>query len=173
MYFVFVKESSVSLDKYSWQFAHKAPSLYNLRHYFLFCNSFLPVDSILNCSVFSRQFSVDLDDNCNSICDCDINYFAPICSTNNVTYFSPCYAGCPKEHTVGETKVNSIRINSWYRRTDFVLLVPRYLRSVLVLDNMRALRTSLMMPLILCVQLRVKKCCRLLGFLLELSCLLF
>lgn len=32
---------------------------------------------------------------CNQNCHCQINTFNPICDIeNNITYFSPCHAGC-------------------------------------------------------------------------------
>ncbi|XP_075240906.1 solute carrier organic anion transporter family member 4A1-like isoform X2 [Convolutriloba macropyga] len=37
---------------------------------------------------------VSFDSACNSGCSCDYVYFDPVCGSNDLTYFSPCHAGC-------------------------------------------------------------------------------
>ncbi|XP_064465974.1 solute carrier organic anion transporter family member 4A1-like isoform X2 [Ornithodoros turicata] len=37
---------------------------------------------------------------CNEKCDCNEMLYSPICGKDNVTYYSPCFAGCHKEHFV-------------------------------------------------------------------------
>ena len=36
----------------------------------------------------------DLTDVCNAECSCDSKMYEPVCGSNNIMYFSPCYAGC-------------------------------------------------------------------------------
>ncbi|XP_070533232.1 solute carrier organic anion transporter family member 2A1-like [Ptychodera flava] len=38
--------------------------------------------------------SVNLTTYCNYRCDCDTQTFYPVCGTDDITYFSPCHAGC-------------------------------------------------------------------------------
>ncbi|XP_077990339.1 solute carrier organic anion transporter family member 3A1-like [Glandiceps talaboti] len=40
------------------------------------------------------QENLDLQSSCNDMCNCNQEFYAPICATNGLTYFSPCYAGC-------------------------------------------------------------------------------
>ena len=40
-----------------------------------------------------ENFQVNLTSSCNLGCTCDMNDYQPVCG-NNVTYFSPCHAGC-------------------------------------------------------------------------------
>ncbi|XP_053963172.1 solute carrier organic anion transporter family member 3A1-like isoform X1 [Anastrepha ludens] len=35
---------------------------------------------------------------CNSDCHCDYVRYSPVCGENNMTYISPCHAGCKKQH---------------------------------------------------------------------------
>ncbi|XP_054738862.1 solute carrier organic anion transporter family member 74D-like [Anastrepha obliqua] len=39
----------------------------------------------------------DLIATCNSACYCDYVQFSPVCGENNMTYISPCHAGCKEE----------------------------------------------------------------------------
>lgn len=36
----------------------------------------------------------NLSSECNRECECSINFIQPICGRDQITYFSPCYAGC-------------------------------------------------------------------------------
>ncbi|XP_019621022.1 PREDICTED: solute carrier organic anion transporter family member 1A1-like [Branchiostoma belcheri] len=40
------------------------------------------------------QVDIYTSDECNQHCNCLDEEFAPVCGANDVTYFSPCYAGC-------------------------------------------------------------------------------
>uniref|UniRef100_H2Z037 Solute carrier organic anion transporter family member n=1 Tax=Ciona savignyi TaxID=51511 RepID=H2Z037_CIOSA len=42
---------------------------------------------------FSRS---NLTSGCNSNCNCQTEFYNPVCGGNGVAYFSPCYAGCPE-----------------------------------------------------------------------------
>ncbi|XP_049306701.1 solute carrier organic anion transporter family member 4A1 [Bactrocera dorsalis] len=35
---------------------------------------------------------------CNSVCHCDYVRYSPVCGENNMTYISPCHAGCKKQY---------------------------------------------------------------------------
>ncbi|EEC15358.1 organic anion transporter, putative, partial [Ixodes scapularis] len=35
---------------------------------------------------------------CNENCSCSEMLYSPICGADNVTYFSPCFAGCRKDY---------------------------------------------------------------------------
>lgn len=48
----------------------------------------------------SHSFFAD----CNSDCGCS-NTYDPVCGTDNVMYYSPCFAGCKKMHSTSESKV--------------------------------------------------------------------
>jgi len=45
------------------------------------------------------QLTVNLTSACNAACTCNDNSLEPVCGTNMVVYFSPCYAGCTKLHS--------------------------------------------------------------------------
>uniref|UniRef100_H2Z040 Kazal-like domain-containing protein n=1 Tax=Ciona savignyi TaxID=51511 RepID=H2Z040_CIOSA len=38
----------------------------------------------------------NLTSGCNSNCNCQTEFYNPVCGGNGVAYFSPCYAGCPE-----------------------------------------------------------------------------
>ena len=42
---------------------------------------------------------IGLVSECNSGCECSTNTFSPVCGADNVTYFSPCFAGCVARDT--------------------------------------------------------------------------
>lgn len=42
---------------------------------------------------------------CSSQCHCRMDDYDPICGTDNIMYYSPCFAGCQKVHHHGPTKV--------------------------------------------------------------------
>ncbi|CAN7990711.1 unnamed protein product, partial [Ixodes hexagonus] len=44
---------------------------------------------------------------CNENCSCSEMLYSPICGADNVTYFSPCYAGCRKDYVIRDTVVYS------------------------------------------------------------------
>ena len=44
-----------------------------------------------------------LQDPCNAACACsDFDSYLPVCGSNGLSYFSPCFAGCSDEATGGE-----------------------------------------------------------------------
>lgn len=61
----------------------------------------------VNIIIFSRIY-FNLNDECNSKCNCNEYKFDPVCGANNVMYYSPCYAGCGEEYTIGDSKVVAI-----------------------------------------------------------------
>ncbi|KAL9961463.1 hypothetical protein ACROYT_G030405 [Oculina patagonica] len=43
----------------------------------------------------SSSSLVNITSSCNAMCNCDVKYFAPVCSKQDqLTFYSPCYAGC-------------------------------------------------------------------------------
>ncbi|XP_059225479.1 solute carrier organic anion transporter family member 74D [Stomoxys calcitrans] len=42
--------------------------------------------------------ALDSTPTCNSACGCDYVRYSPVCGENNMTYISPCHAGCKKQH---------------------------------------------------------------------------
>lgn len=62
-------------------------------------------DITFNSSSFYRERYFNLNSDCNSKCDCNEYKFDPVCGEDNVMYFSPCYAGCTEEYTIGDSKV--------------------------------------------------------------------
>jgi len=41
------------------------------------------------------------DTSCGSDCSCEREWFEPVCGVDDLTYFSPCYAGC--QNSLGVT----------------------------------------------------------------------
>ncbi|XP_076083962.1 solute carrier organic anion transporter family member 2A1-like [Mytilus galloprovincialis] len=51
-------------------------------------------------------------ENISSVCNCNPQEYFPVCGTNDVTYFSPCYAGCSDTVRNGRLFVNCTQITS-------------------------------------------------------------
>ena len=52
---------------------------------------------------FNPSASVgNLSASCNAACNCDVKFFSPICSQDDLlTFYSPCFAGCTA-HVLGD-----------------------------------------------------------------------
>lgn len=48
--------------------------------------------------------SMSLEANCNTNCSCSKLMYDPICGSNNVMYYNPCFAGCASETSANEIK---------------------------------------------------------------------
>ncbi|XP_037950487.1 solute carrier organic anion transporter family member 74D-like [Teleopsis dalmanni] len=48
--------------------------------------------------VNNNNGGLDSGPTCNSACHCDYVRYSPVCGENNMTYISPCHAGCKKVH---------------------------------------------------------------------------
>ncbi|XP_065357343.1 solute carrier organic anion transporter family member 4A1 [Calliphora vicina] len=48
--------------------------------------------------------SFTLEANCNTNCSCSKLLYDPVCGTNNVMYYNPCFAGCAFESSTNESK---------------------------------------------------------------------
>ncbi|XP_075748066.1 solute carrier organic anion transporter family member 4A1 [Rhipicephalus microplus] len=48
-------------------------------------------------ATFTGGYSFNPNATCNAQCKCSEILYSPICGVDNVTYFSPCFAGCRKE----------------------------------------------------------------------------
>ena len=56
----------------------------------------------LFCHSSSSSALGNLTSSCNAACNCDVKYFSPVCSeTDQLTFYSPCYAGCSADNVVG------------------------------------------------------------------------
>lgn len=53
--------------------------------------------------VVNEKYGVESE--CNNMCKCSRSNYDPICGTDGVMYFSPCYAGCFKEISMDNSKV--------------------------------------------------------------------
>lgn len=51
--------------------------------------------------------ALSLNSSCNSNCSCSRDNYNPICGTDNILYYSPCYAGCGKIYGSGRTEAYS------------------------------------------------------------------
>ncbi|KAH8401561.1 hypothetical protein KR009_006473, partial [Drosophila setifemur] len=52
---------------------------------------------LIGCDEGDRANSLSilpLSDSCSASCDCEYVYYSPVCSPDNVTFISPCHAGC-------------------------------------------------------------------------------
>ena len=54
--------------------------------------------------IFSSSSSlVNITSSCNAMCNCDVKYYSPVCSKEDqLTFYSPCYAGCTAEDVLGD-----------------------------------------------------------------------
>ena len=50
--------------------------------------------------------NTDLDSNCTTSCNCTSTIFEPVCGADDLTYFSPCRAGCDKYFRNGDESVS-------------------------------------------------------------------
>ncbi|XP_066468654.1 solute carrier organic anion transporter family member 4C1 [Tiliqua scincoides] len=79
---------------------------FGLNMVFLFANCgnepFAGVTETYNGTGTSSSFAAP----CNAHCKCLRSYYVPVCGTDEVQYFSPCYAGCSESHiTTSETRM--------------------------------------------------------------------
>ncbi|XP_076361815.1 organic anion transporting polypeptide 26F isoform X2 [Tachypleus tridentatus] len=75
--------------------------------FFIHCPNprFAGVDTpVTNTTPFKRDV-VSFKADCNAHCDCPTERYNPVCGTDNVIYFSPCFAGCQSFHHLADTKV--------------------------------------------------------------------
>ncbi|XP_013775144.1 solute carrier organic anion transporter family member 4A1-like [Limulus polyphemus] len=75
--------------------------------FFIHCPNprFAGVDTpVTNTTPFKRDV-VSFKADCNAQCDCPTERYNPVCGTDNVIYFSPCFAGCQSFHHLADTKV--------------------------------------------------------------------
>lgn len=78
--------------------------IFKTRHYSEWTISCLCFFSLVHryiCMVFfsyyssgHKIFEANLTSTCNQNCACSPNHIQPICGINEITYFSPCHAGC-------------------------------------------------------------------------------
>lgn len=51
----------------------------------------------------SSSSLVNITSSCNAMCNCDVKYYSPVCSKEDqLTFYSPCYAGCTAEDVLGD-----------------------------------------------------------------------
>lgn len=82
-----------------------------------------------------RRIHLNLTDACNSQCNCNEYKFDPVCGADNVMYYSPCYAGCFEEYTIGDAKVGNIIISKSARRQVSILLLQLYANCSCVINQ--------------------------------------
>ena len=63
---------------------------------------------VLVCSYFSSVVNVrDITiSSCNADCMCTSSVYEPVCGADNITYFSPCRAGCMKRPDENDSSVS-------------------------------------------------------------------
>jgi len=85
---------------------------------FLFCFTFLiscpnPAFAGVSTPYSESQYDVNihgalsLNSSCNSNCSCSRDNYNPICGTDDILYYSPCYAGCGKTYGSGTAEAYS------------------------------------------------------------------
>jgi len=57
-------------------------------------NVFYDVINLVRISSIIQSSTERLNDSCFSGCGCNSSLFQPVCGEDNITYFSPCTAGC-------------------------------------------------------------------------------
>ncbi|XP_029635600.1 solute carrier organic anion transporter family member 4C1-like [Octopus sinensis] len=62
--------------------------------------------SSLNQSTTEIEFETNLYSKCNSECSCTANNYRPVCGSDAVQYFSPCFAGCAAYNRESKTHFN-------------------------------------------------------------------
>ncbi|XP_036321065.1 solute carrier organic anion transporter family member 4A1 [Rhagoletis pomonella] len=58
-------------------------------------------------NVEKSYLGTDLQSTCNMECGCSKFNYEPICGTDGILYYSPCFAGCQKEYNMNQVKTYS------------------------------------------------------------------
>ncbi|XP_022082202.1 solute carrier organic anion transporter family member 4A1-like isoform X2 [Acanthaster planci] len=67
---------------------------------------------------------VHLDDPCNDGCQCSTTPYSPVCGSNDVMYFSPCFAGCQAQVVGDKTVYTDCTCVSTYNNSSDSTAVP-------------------------------------------------
>jgi len=54
----------------------------------------------------SAEITGNLTSTCNAECECQEEYYVPVCGADDVTYFTACHAGCSSSMDHNGTKVS-------------------------------------------------------------------